>query len=245
MTGGRAAAFGSAAGRRCFAILGLGANASLEEVRASYRRLAKRNHPDLFPDEQRARQQLKMMRVNEAYMIALAELADRRPTAAGREATRDRSSRPTGSPPDFETFFASWKQKARPGAPSPDRSVGALRDPAYAYYKQGFRCFNLGSTELARKEAHKLRLALVTEGSADGYILRLALRALHYFERSYSYFLVVVDRYPGSPWAPDARLKLRRLEKFSLVYQRICENLSRRSSTRRSSFSIVRGADPS
>lgn len=37
----------------------------------------------------------------------------------------------------------------------------------------------------------------------------------------------------------------RRLERFSAIYQRICENLSRRSSMRRSSFSIVRGADPS
>jgi hypothetical protein len=55
----------------------------------------------------------------------------------------------------------------------------------------------------------------------------------------------VVDRYGESPWSHDARWKLRKLEKFSTIYQRICENLSRRSSTSRSSFSMVNGADPS
>jgi len=220
--------------RRCFAILGLGVDATLEEVRASYRRLAKRNHPDLFPDDERPRQQLTMMRVNEAYMTALAELAEGH--APGPEEPAADDATPPSRAGDPLRFT---------GATSTDRSIGTLRDPAYAYYKQGFRYFNLGATELARKEAPQLRRALATEGTADGYILRLALRALHYFERSYSYFLVVVDQYPQSPWAPDARYKLKRLETFSLVYQRICENLSRRSSTRRSSFSIVSGADPS
>lgn len=202
--------------------LGVEPGCTVDELRAVYRRLAKDNHPDLFPDDQRSRQQLKMMRINEAYMAVLAELTG----TAGE---------PVRAP----------EPNVPPAAPRDQRSVGALRDPAYAYYKQGFRYFNMGSTELSRKEAPAIRRWLLAEGTADGYILRLALRALHYFERSYSYFLVVVDHYPLSPWAPDARWKLRRLEKFSAVYQRICENLSRRSSTSRSSFSIVKGADPS
>ena len=120
--------------------------------------------------------------------------------------------------------------------PSPRRDsmeIGALRDPAYGYYKAGFRYYNLGATELFRKEASKIRRHLVTEGTTDGYILKLAVRALHYFERSYSYFLIVVEQHSDSPWYSDARWKLRRLEKFSAVYQRICENLARRSFTRR------------
>jgi len=258
---------------RYLAILGLGPDATIAELRTAYRGLAKRNHPDLFPDEQRARKQLRMMRVNEAYMLALAGLAERDGAAradgdteragdaeragadgrgpVGREPGRRETPRPAsdGGRADRaateEAFSGAWAVKARPGAPSGSRTVGFPRDPAYVYYKQGFRYYNLGATELFRKEASKVRRSLMTEGTADGYILRLALRALHYFERSCSYFLVVVERYPASPWAADARWKLRRLEKFSSVYQRICENLSRRSSTRRSSFSIVSGADPS
>ncbi|MFW5744206.1 MAG: DnaJ domain-containing protein [Spirochaetota bacterium] len=238
----------SAFADRHYAMLELEPGCSLADARAAYRRLAKRNHPDLFPDEARARQQLRMMRINEAYMGVLAELTESAtPSAAG--AGVPPAERGAAAPQDGaggeEAFFTAWGEKAKPGAPSSVTAVGSLRDPAYAYYKQGFRYFNLGATELSRKEAPKLRRYLATEGTADGYILRLALRALHYFERSYSYFLVVVERYPTSPWYADARWKLRRLEKFSAIYQRICENLSRRSSTRRSSFSMVRGADPS
>lgn len=257
---------------RHYALLGLTGSSSLAELKTAYHRLAKKNHPDLFPDDQRRRQQLKMMRINEAYMSVMSDLvsaeghsasfvqapgakatdgpaSDGPGAAAGVSPTRGpsgsgASGNAAASDPTAR-FFDAWDVKARPGVPSDSREVGSLRDPAYSYYKAGFRYYNLGATELSRKEAPKLRRQLIATGTADGYILRLALRALHYFERSYSYFLVVVDKYPESAWSHDARYKLRRLEKFSAIYQRICENLSRRSSSSRSSFSMVNGADPS
>lgn len=242
----------STVAHRHYAILELEPGCSLADARAAYRRLAKCSHPDLFADEARPRQQLRMMRINEAYMAVLAELTESAaPSAAPSAASSAASSavpRKTAQRPGAEcgeAFFTAWSSKAKPGEPSAVTAVGSLRDPAYAYYKQGFRYFNLGATELSRKEAPKLRRYLATEGTADGYILRLALRALHYFERSYSYFLVVVERYPTSPWYADARWKLRRLEKFSAIYQRICENLSRRSSSGRPGSSVVSGVDPS
>jgi curved DNA-binding protein CbpA len=240
-----------------YRLLGLKRGCTMPDVRAAYRVLAKKNHPDLFPDREREKQMLRMMRINEAYMAVLAELTEGGPNhgrqdepsadAAGQGdsaggASTARSSAPGAAP---ESFFRAWEEKAAPGQPSEGRAVGQLRDPAYAYYKQGFTYYRLGATELFRKDAPTLRRYLQQEGSADAYILRLAMRALHYFERAYSYFLVVVQEYGTSPWAPDARWKLRRLEKFSAIYSRICENLSRRSSTRRSSFSTVNGADPS
>jgi curved DNA-binding protein CbpA len=253
---------------RQFALLELEPGCTFADARAAYRRLAKRNHPDLVPDAERPTRQLAMMRINEAYMAVMAELSEQ----GGRwDGAHDASGAPTGgscrggfqddagatdgdmgpqsaSSGDSGAFFSAWSGKARAGAPSSSTDVGPLRDPAYAYYKQGFRYFNRGATELSRKEAPDLRRALLRERTPrayDAYVLRFALRALHYFERSYSYFLVVVDRYPASPWYADAKWKLRRIEKFTAIYQRICENLSRRSSTSRSSFSIVKGADPS
>jgi len=236
-------ALGPESMNRHYALLGLAESPSLPDLKAAYHRLAKRNHPDLFPDADRRRQQLKMMRINEAYMSVMSDVVGPDggpdvPPAAAESEPDDRSTTP-------EEFFRAWREKARHGPPSDSRAVGALRDPAYSYYKAGFRHYNLGTTELFRKESSKIRRYLITTGTADGYILRLALQALHHFERSYSYFLVVVDQYGDSPWSHDARYKLRRLEKFNAIYQRICENLSRRSSTSRSSFSIVSGADPS
>lgn len=250
---------------RHFAILGLNEDVTLSQLKLAYHSLAKKNHPDLFPDHQRRRQQLKMMRINEAYMSVMSDLLDReaeRPDAAGPAggagvrsaggvgagAAGRGPGETTGQPgrqSSEQGFFDVWKQKADPGPPAGTNEIGSPRDPAYSYYKAGFQYYRLGATELFRKEAPKLRTYLNATGTTDGYILRLALRALHYFERSYSYFLVVVDNYGESPWAFDARYKLRRLEKFSSIYQRICENLSRRSSSKRSSFSIVSGAEPS
>lgn len=197
---------------RYYALLGLAETPSLPDLKAAYHRLAKRNHPDLFPDDERRRQQLKMMRINEAYMLVMSEVVGERGEARPQ----------TAAAADVPSQAADMANES---------AIDTPRDPAYSYYKAGFRYYNLGATELFRKEASKIRRYLITTGTADGYILRLALRALHYFERSYSYFLVVVDQHGDSPWSHDARYKLRRLEKFNAIYQRICENLSRRTST--------------
>lgn len=230
---------------RFYSILQISEDADICEVKAAYHRLAKRNHPDLFPDHQRQQQQLKMMRVNEAYMAVLSELLGGKGNAPPHPEEADQQPRSASTNPSRNEFFALWKEKVRRGPLSNSTTIGVPRDPAYSYYKAGFRYYNLGATELFRREAPKIRRHLEREGTTDGYILKLAIRALHYFERSYSYFLVVVEQHRDSPWYYDARWKLRRLEKFSAVYQRICENLARRSSTRRSSFSMVKGADPS
>jgi hypothetical protein len=197
-----------------------------------------------------------MMRINEAYMAVLADVSAEEghperahtPRAAG-PGDPPTEHRANGAPPrdvsNDELFFRRWEQKAERGPTSQATDVGQLRDPAYAYYKAGFTYFNRGATALYRKEGKQLRRFLMGGGSFDAYVLRLVVQALHYFERSYSYFLVVVEKYPGSPWFADAKWKLHRLERFNSIYQRICENLARQSSSRRSSFSIVSGADPS
>ena len=213
---------------RHYALLGLTEDPSLSDLKAAYHRQAKRNHPDLFPDAERRQQQLKMMRINEAYMLVMSEVVGRNSGSSHGSDDGPPSGDWASQDTNRDRFFRAWREKSQPGPPCDTRTLGLPRDPAYSYYKAGFRYYNLGATELFRKEASKIRRYLITTGTADGYILRLALRALHYFERSYSYFLVVVDQYEDSPWSHDARYKLRRLEKFSAIYQRICENLSRR-----------------
>ena len=52
-----------------FAILGVPSTASEEEIKAAYRKLAKKYHPDLNPGDKQAEQ--KMREVNEAYTQAL------------------------------------------------------------------------------------------------------------------------------------------------------------------------------
>jgi len=213
-----------------YKLLGLDPGCTAADAKKAYHALAKKTHPDFFPEADRHKQQLKMIRLNEAYMVVLAELGTSGVHKADGSAATTVSAgfTPTAAErSNAEQFFSQWAEKAKPGEPSADRSVGTLRDPAYAYYKNGFRYFREGTSELTRKEASKVRRFLTLEGSSDRYILLLALRALHFFERSYSYFLVVVEKYGDSPWALDASRKISRIQKFSQIYQRICDNLAR------------------
>ena len=77
------------------------------------------NHPDRFPFDRKPLQELRIIALNEAYasLMALA----RGPRIAGPAAPGAGAARPP----------AAARQPA-PGA------VGPHRDPAYAYYKQGF-----------------------------------------------------------------------------------------------------------
>ncbi|MCH5286955.1 MAG: DnaJ domain-containing protein [Christensenellaceae bacterium] len=62
-----------------FEVLGLGPTASAEEVRAAYRSLVKKCHPDMFPDaEARQKAQKKMIALNLAYEEAYHLASSRR-----------------------------------------------------------------------------------------------------------------------------------------------------------------------
>lgn len=54
----------------CYRLLGLQSSASFDDIKASYRRLARRYHPDVNPGDERARD--KFMAVTEAYKFLLS-----------------------------------------------------------------------------------------------------------------------------------------------------------------------------
>ena len=106
-----------------------------------------------------------------------------------------------------------------------ENQVGFPKDPAYAYYKRGFLYFRRGYSELFRKDPKLLRRHPLKERLDNGYILRLALNALHYFSKAYGYYLMVVNHHPESIWIMDSKAKLKKIEKFNTIYTKICENL--------------------
>lgn len=195
-----------------YRILGVATDAGVEAIKDAYHRAAKKNHPDLHPEAQRGRQQLAMMRINEAYLSIMAERSN---SAADRTPAAD-------DPPRR----AAPETAAGPESGDP-RALGRLKDPAYAYYKLGFNAFQAGYTELFHKDPREIRRQLRELRTADAYILTLAIRALRHFEQAYRYFLTVVQDHPDSMWVHDARWKLRRVENFSQIYQRICDRLTR------------------
>lgn len=61
----------------CMKLFGLGPDAALDDVKKTYRKLAKRNHPDCFKDyEQKKKQEKIMVGINEAYQILLNNFND-------------------------------------------------------------------------------------------------------------------------------------------------------------------------
>ena len=158
-----------------------------------------------------------MMRINEAYRRIVSATTEKASNARPHAGSRDRSA-----------------EAARPAEPTlePGTAVGSLRDPAYVHYKLGFHFYSLGCLQLDRKDPRVIRRQLAELHTTGYHILELALRALALFSRSQGYFLTVVEAYPESIWAADARYKLGRIERSIQVYQRICANLSQ-SLTRR------------
>ncbi|MFQ3615952.1 MAG: J domain-containing protein [Cyanobacteriota bacterium] len=90
----------------CYRILGLRSSATYEEIKASYRRLARRYHPDLNPDS--AQQAEQFIRVNAAYR-QLIELV--RPT--------DMGDRPSPSPAPPSPAHSSQPAAPPKATPSP------------------------------------------------------------------------------------------------------------------------------
>lgn len=171
---------------------------SLEKLKRAYHRSARANHPDLFPEEERPKRELGMMRINEAY-ISLVELLSR----PGVEEPVPVSIRDRPSP--------------APGA------LGPLKEPDYVYYKRGLENYREGQRRFFdRRNAAGRPQHYVP----DRQLLQLAIAALRHFQKSYAYFYRVVNDYPESIWVSDSRFRLWRIEQYNRVYSRICRVLA-------------------
>lgn len=186
-------------------VLSVSPESSLAQIKAAYHQAAKANHPDLFPEIERKRREMFMMQINEAYMAIVCDRA---------EGVVDAGRRP---PPVVRS------------GPGPEtREVGALRDPAYTYYKLGFRYFSEGRRTLSK---HYLLGGQRIDFSTENInVLRLAVAALHHFHKAYGCFERVASEFPASVWARDSAVKIYYLNRYNVIYQRICDNLSRQIS---------------
>ena len=186
-------------GARFRDVLGVAATATREEIRQAYRRLVMENHPDRFPPDRKDFQELRVISLNEAYSFLMRE----EPAEARRREPRQPLRTPRAS-------------KAA-------KTVGPHKDPAYAYYKQGFLHFSLavhGIAEMNQKLAEQKLTGFRPYRVAQDFTNGLAL-----LDAAHGYFSRVVDEFAPCVWEADARTKLTRIERFSGLYRRILANL--------------------
>ena len=188
-------------------------DASEAEIKRAYRQLARENHPDFFHDEYKGIQELKMMQINEAYNFLMAT---RKEDPEQSKPSRERKR----GPGDYKSAWEEWEKKRYKNL-SPNKDIGYHKDPAYAYYKQGFVNFSKGLNGIMADRSRKRHTNLTS-------LKRWASNSLQYFQEANRYFSRVVSEYPESIWSSDAEEKLRRIERFNALYRKILLNLKER-----------------
>jgi hypothetical protein len=189
-------------------LLGLGADATREQIRRCWRRRVMENHPDRFPPDRKPSQELRLIALNEAYAALMAPVRGRVP-AGGSVAT---------------AIPAAARNAGAPTGGAARGAVGPHRDPAYAYYKQGFLSFSLAVHGIAETDA-KVAAARQPTDSQRYEPARDVAGSLGLLADAHRYFSRVVERHPDSVWAADAEVKLRRIVRFTRLYQTILANI--------------------
>jgi tetratricopeptide (TPR) repeat protein len=104
----------------CYRLLGLRTGASAEDIKASYRRLARQYHPDVNPGDQAAEE--KFIQITEAYkylMTVVPDTASPSPSSTS-SSTSSPSPSPTPSPaPSPPKVRIHVKRSAPPRSPAP------------------------------------------------------------------------------------------------------------------------------
>ena len=205
--------------RHFWELLGLQPGADRQAIKRAYHRLARRNHPDFFPAADKPRQGLRMITLNEAYAHLL------RRTGVDAESDADEVQAAEGSPAGGPaTGRAAATASPAPVEASPAAGLGFHREPAYAYYKQGFVHYSRAIHGIQALYRSLRRLYPVHFDPRDDAFERFA-GSLTELARAHEYFQRVAAEHAGSVWAPDARVKLARVERFSELYRRILRNL--------------------
>jgi tetratricopeptide (TPR) repeat protein len=95
---------------KCYQLLGLDREASLDRVKSAYRSLARKFHPDLNPHDVQAHQ--RFITLNQAYQLLLDSLPTHSPPASSSRATTTRSTPPpTAHPSAVKTSTPESTQK--------------------------------------------------------------------------------------------------------------------------------------
>ena len=210
--------------------LGLEPGANRREIKRAYYQMARQNHPDIFPEERKPVQELKMIALNEAYayLMGTIRMNNGINEDVGSPLGKDRQRPESYGKPGGIKIDDSWSGPSATGVAETvsDRTdLGFHKDPSYAYYKQGFIHFSRAIHGIeALYQSLSQRRVVHFKPRDDAY--RRFAEGLVELRRAHEYFSRVVQDFEKSIWKHDAKLKLGRIERFSSLYRRILGNLT-------------------
>jgi hypothetical protein len=243
-----------AADRFFWELLGLEPGADRESIKRAYYRKARENHPDFFPEAEKALQEIKMISLNEAYACLMSfpvgcarepagPLTGAGPVGGGPAVSGGSAAgsgagvgpaggvdvAAAGSAVGDPSPCAGSRTASPPGSASasgqPADAVGFHKEPAYAYYKQGFVHFSRAIHGIEALYQSMARYPRIHFRPRDDAYERFA-GSLVELRRAHEYFSRVVEEHGQSIWRRDAEIKLSRIERFSALYRRIIGNLT-------------------
>ncbi|MGH8002165.1 MAG: DnaJ domain-containing protein [Brasilonema sp.] len=103
----------------CYRLLGLRSGASFPDIKASYRRLAQQYHPDINPDDTKAKE--KFIAVTEAYKLLLQEIP------------QQEAALPSD---DFPVVEHQPTQATRPGTATKEKPKEKAQPPSFSEIEQ-------------------------------------------------------------------------------------------------------------
>jgi len=174
-------------------ILKPGQDTSPEELKKNYRALVKKNHPDLFPVENRREQNYILMEINEAFLFLTGEKEIK---------TGARAKDPA----------PEYKSSAMVQSPNAD----------YIYYKHGLNWFIKGHNIFNNSRYSVINGRNLFQVWNDK-LIKNAYDALSSYRKSYEFFMKVINNYPDSIWVNDCLERMNSIEKMNSRYARIIE----------------------
>ncbi|MDZ8104820.1 MAG: J domain-containing protein [Nostoc sp. DedQUE12a] len=116
----------------CYRLLGLRSGASFADIKASYRRLAQQYHPDINPDDNKAKD--KFIALTEAYKVLLTVVLPEETAAHSNSVSTSGRDRPKAT--HREKTPATKVKTHQPGTPKPPNLVEIEQRLKWKTYEQ-------------------------------------------------------------------------------------------------------------
>lgn len=205
-----------------FRLLGLEETADRAAIKRAYRRRVKELHPDTAEEGELLRNHFAFVAVCAAYRRLMARSGPEKPAQGGAKSAAGTVGANSGGNKGQSNTAA--ERRGGGGA------TGALRvhaDPAWAYYRQGSAYYSRIHPSAWNPSG---TIAIDAKTPEDPELQKEMVERVRtlvaLFPKAYLYFSTVANEYPESPWAADAREKMRLIEERVKRYRNIIESFS-------------------